>query len=501
MTILIFNIVCIFFLYKIKYIIFHIMSSTNIALIIFRCDLSIIDNLAVFDAIQNKHNNILFMVLINPEQFYINKKNKNYFSEKARDFFAMATKNLNNEIITVTKNKNNLIMLIEKKNTLIDFCLKFSIKYVYWNKLFSIYSIERDNNNKQILESHNINVIENLNHYYITPIYYNKIYKVFSAFYKFYSKNIINNIKYNNEIVFTNNITDIHYDFNILKIKPNIDYELFIEPSTKKANLLIKEFKQSDKKLISFLSKHIQFGVAGSIRFYYHQLKEKKDFVRQLFWRSFYISVQQFKCSEFYSPKIYNILDNRYNKIKWINDIHEAKRFWNAETGYPYLDSHIRMLHQTGYNFNLARLNLLCCAIKILAFDPFSDLEWAPQTTYSKFLGDCSAPQMIGNLSWVIGIYDINFGRFTSGKIYGRIFMYAIRMKDNNEFELDFQVIRKYLPELKNISNKDICKWHKFTDEQRKKMLGENIKTYPYQLLFNYEDNINRWKNKLANFK
>jgi hypothetical protein len=32
-------------------------------------------------------------------------------------------------------------------------------------------------------------------------------------------------------------------------------------------------------------------------------------------------------------------------------------------------------------------------------------------------------------------------------------------------------------------------------------MLGENIKTYPYQLLFNYEDNINRWKNKLANFK
>ena len=473
----------------------------NNALVIFRCDLSITDNLALYDALQNNHNNILFLILINPEQFYKNNSNKNYFSEKARDFFALATKNLNNEITSITKNNNNLIMLIEKKNTLIEFCLKYNITSVYWNKLFSDYSIKRDESNIHILKKNNIQVFENINHYYIVPIKHNKIYKVFSAFYKYYSKSKIDTIKYNLNFSNTKNITNIKFNFNILNIKPNINYHLYIEPTTNKSNELIKTFNNSNKTLISFLSKHIQFGIAGSIRYYYHAMKNKKDFIRQLFWRSFYISVQQYRCSLFYSPQVYQILDNRYNKIKWINDQVEAKHFWYATTGYPYLDAHIRMLHDTGYNYNMARLNLLCCAIKILAFDPFIHLEWAPQMAYSKFLGDCASPQMMGNLFWIIGIYDVNFNRFTSGKIYGRIFMYAIRMKDNNDFELDFQVIRKYLPELKNISNKDICKWHKFTDEQRKKMLGEYVKTYPYQLLFNYEDNINRWKNKLANFK
>ena len=70
-----------------------------------------------------------------------------------------------------------------------------------------------------------------------------------------------------------------------------------------------------------------------------------------------------------------------------------------------------------------------------------------------------------------------------------------------NEFELDFQVIRKYLPELKNVSNKDVCKWHTFTDDERKKMLGEYAKTYPHKLLFDYSVNTLRWKNKIANFK
>jgi len=476
--------------------------TNNNALIIFRCDLSIVDNLSIYDALQYKFDNILFLVLINPEQFYLNNKNKNYFSEKARDFFALATINLNNEIYNITNKKNNLILLIENnKNALLDFCKKYSITSVFWNKLFSIYSLNRDNYNKNILEKNNIKVFENYNHYYITPIDNNKIYKVFSAFYKFYSKNKINDIKYNNEIAFTKNITNISFDFKILNIKPNFNYSLFIEPSTKKAIELISDFKNSNKKLISFLSKHIQFGVAGSIRFYYHQLKNKKDFIRQLFWRSFYISVQQYKCPEFYSPVVYNILDNRYNKIKWINDQIEAKKFWNAQTGYPYLDAHIRMLIETGYNFNMARLNLLCCVIKILAFDPFSNLEWAPQTAYSRLLGDCSAPQMMGNLSWILGVWDSGHFRFTSGKIYGRVFMYAIRMKDNKEFELDFHVIRKYLPELKNVSNKDICKWHTFTDEERKKMLGEYTKTYPHKLLFDYSANSIRWKNEIANFK
>jgi deoxyribodipyrimidine photolyase len=127
------------------------------ALIIFRCDLSIIDNLCIYDAIQHKHNNILFLILINPEQFYLNNKNKNYFSQKARDFFALATINLNNEIYTITNKKNNLILLIEEnKFTLINFCKKYSIHSVYWNKLFSIYSINRDNTNKKILEDNNI---------------------------------------------------------------------------------------------------------------------------------------------------------------------------------------------------------------------------------------------------------------------------------------------------------------------------------------------------------
>ena len=193
------------------------------ALIIFRCDLSIIDNLCIYDAIQHKHDNILFLLLINPEQFYLNNKNKNYFSEKARNFFALALINLNNEIYNITNKKNNLILLIEhNNNTLIDFCKKYSINSVYWNKLYSIYSLNRDSHNKQILEKNNIKVFENLNHYYITPIDHNKIYKVFSAFYKFYSKTKINNIKFNNEITSTKNITNINFYFCLMFLFQNL---------------------------------------------------------------------------------------------------------------------------------------------------------------------------------------------------------------------------------------------------------------------------------------
>jgi deoxyribodipyrimidine photolyase len=471
-------------------------------LIIFHNDMNVEnDNLSISTALK-ECDNILFLMLIRSDQIYLNEHNKNYFSEKALSFFLLATKNLNEEIENLTKKKNNLIMLIEEEHTLINFCKKHNITNVYWNKTFSEYSIKRDTYYKKELEKINIIVKENEDHYYLIPQNPDKQYKVFSAYLKFYSKQKIPELK-ENDISKTQNYTKIKYDFSILKLKQKLetDYELYLEPTTKKALELIKDFNSSKKDLVSYLSKFIQFGVGGSIRWYAMMLKKKKRLIVQLYWRSFYTNISQYQCNVFNSPQIYKILDNRYNHIKWINNQNEAKMFWNANSGYLYLDAHIRMLHATGYNYNMSRLVIICTAIKILGFDPFSKLEYAPQTAYSRLLGDCSSCLMVGNILWILGIYDTGFNRFTKGLIYGRTFLAPIRMKDNKEFELDFMIIRKYIPEVKHLSNKEICKWHKYKDEERKKILGDNCKTYPYKLLFNFEENVNRWKNHLANFK
>jgi deoxyribodipyrimidine photo-lyase len=472
----------------------------SIGLVIHHTDLSVNDNLCVNNAIEDKCDNILFLMLIRPDQIYLNEHNKHYFSSKACSIFLEATKNLNSEILSLTKNKNNLIMLIEKENTLVDFCKKNKITNVYWNKTFSEYSVRRDTHYKKELENINIKVKENDDHYYIVPQEPDKQYKVFSAYLKHYSKKKIPELKQNN-ISHTENYTKIKYDFSILKVKLETDYDMYIEPTTKKALELIKDFNSSKKELVSFLSKHIQFNIGGSIRWYAHMLKQKKRLIIQLFWRSFYTNIGQYQCNIFNSPQIYNILDPRYNKIKWINNQNEAKQFWNAQSGYLYLDAHIRMLHATGYNYNMARLIIMSTAIKVLAFDPFSKLEYAPQTAYSRLLGDCSSALMVGNVLWLIGVYDTGFNRFTKGLLYGRMFLAPIRMKDNKEFELDIQVIREYIPEVKHLNNKEICKWHTYNDSQRKELLRDNIKTYPNKLLFNFEDNVKRWKNHLANFK
>ena len=110
-------------------------------LVIFHCDFVIDDNYSITTALK-ENDNVLFLLLINPEQIYQNKQNEKYFSKKASDFFCLASINLNEEIKKASKGKNELLMIIEDdKFYLPNFCEKNNIQNVYWNKLYSIYSI------------------------------------------------------------------------------------------------------------------------------------------------------------------------------------------------------------------------------------------------------------------------------------------------------------------------------------------------------------------------
>jgi deoxyribodipyrimidine photo-lyase len=201
------------------------------------------------------------------------------------------------------------------------------------------------------------------------------------------------------------------------------------------------------------LSGYLKFGCI-SIREVYEEMKKQKMeiLIRQLYWRSYFFVLSRFVHIG------YEHSDPFFANIHWRNDEDEAKQMWvEARTGFPVIDACVRELITTGYLHNRGRLLVANFSIKMLHIDPFHP-HWGGQVVFSRLLLDNCYANNFGNWNNALGPYDLPGFRFgKKGTRSGRIFRDIVKFQ---KWDRTLAYIRKYIPELSGVPDKDIYRWN-----------------------------------------
>lgn len=160
------------------------------------------------------------------------------------------------------------------------------------------------------------------------------------------------------------------------------------------------------------------------------------DYIRELFWREFYNYIlYHFPKSEFE-----NFLDIN---PKWQNDEKVFEKWRTGQTGVPIIDAAMRYLNQTGLMHNRLRMITASFLTKNLLID----WKWGEKYFAQKLL-DYEASSNIGSWQWAASTG-------ADAAPYFRIFNPYIQ---SAKFDPDAIFIKQIIPELKNLSAKDIHK-------------------------------------------
>jgi len=191
-------------------------------------------------------------------------------------------------------------------------------------------------------------------------------------------------------------------------------------------------------KKTSELSASIKFGCV-SIREVYKALHSKTGLIRQLYWRDFYANILY----EF--PRVIgHSLKEKYDKIHWHHNSNWFKKWCDGETGFPIVDAGMRQMNQTGYMHNRARLIVASFLVKTLLID------WREGEKYfAKTLTDYDVANNNGNYQWIAS-------SGADSQPYFRIFN---PWRQAEQYDPKCEYIKQWVPELKDVPNKDIFKW------------------------------------------
>lgn len=423
------------------------------SLFIFRRDLRYIDNIGLINACKNSIN-VYTIFIFTPEQV---KKN-NYKSDRSVLFMIESLQNLK-------KNIPNLHLFYGTNEDVLKNIFKnININCIFYNKDYTPYSKYRDNIIINISKKYNINVIETQDYYLYEPGSIlnntNQIYKKFTPYYnKAIHINVDTPSKYKCINIKNMNMKKIKDDYSIslkyaenLFINKSIKNNIFNggrDEALKKLNK-IKNLSHYDKNrnFLSYnttnLSPYVKFGNI-SIREFYHKIKKlfglKHDLIRQLIWREFYINILNS-----YPYVLEKSFKQKYNKMKWNNNIKLIDAWKQGNTGFPIVDASMRNLNNTGYISNRSRLIVSNFLVKIL----FVDWKIGEKYFATKLI-DYDPASNNGNWQWVAGTG-------TDSQPYFRILNPWTQSKKYDE---DTSYIKKWIPELKNVPPQDIHNWYK----------------------------------------
>lgn len=451
------------------------MTNQNIGIFIFRKDLRLHDNLALIE-LSKKCDKIIPIYIFDNYQIDITDHNKYYRSNNAVQFLCESLIDLNKQL------DNNLTCFKGDTLSILEQIIKTFFKHenniiIGFNKDYTKYAIKRDTLIFNLLQKYKIESV-NVDHDHTLIPFENMIksnnmgYMVYGAFYKNAIKTKVNNPIKN---IFKKYFKYSLLDFNRISI--NEFNKLYKENkyiaqhggrtiALKKINnnSVYKDYSKN-RDYLDFntyqVSAALNFGCV-SIREFYHIIKSNIDIKKQLYWRDFY------NCILRYIPNANSyslMIDPRFNKVKWPN----SPKYWNklmeSKTGFLIIDAAMRELIKTGYIGNRVRLILGTFWIKYLLINPLH-AKYGSQVGFSQFLVDCNTSQNKLNHQWFTDL-DLSGRRFAKkgcNSLTGR--MMRIDNDVIKKFDPDCNYIKQWLPELKDIPNKDLYKWN--TEIQKK---------------------------------
>lgn len=191
---------------------------------------------------------------------------------------------------------------------------------------------------------------------------------------------------------------------------------------------------------------HLRFGTL-SIRQTILELPEHSDvYLSELIWREFFMQIL------FHFPKVKNHnFKSKYDTIPWRNNEEEFSKWCNGQTGYPMVDAGMRELNATGHMHNRVRMitaGFLCKHLLI-------DWQWG-EAYFAEKLLDYELSANNGNWQWAAGTG-------CDAAPYFRIFNPTTQIQ---RFDKELKYIRKWIPELDELTYPKPIVDHKFARER-----------------------------------
>ncbi|MFK7964500.1 MAG: deoxyribodipyrimidine photo-lyase [Burkholderiaceae bacterium] len=219
----------------------------------------------------------------------------------------------------------------------------------------------------------------------------------------------------------------------------------------------------------SYLSIHLRFGtvsVRECARLAQRTMmaepaaaKGAQVWLSELIWRDFY-----FQILHHFPHVVERSFRPEYDKIQWVQDEELFQAWCEGQTGYPLVDAAMAQINQTGYMHNRLRMIVASFLTKDLG------IHWQKGEAYfAEKLNDFDLSANNGGWQWAAS-------SGCDAQPYFRIFN---PVTQSQRFDPRGRFIRRYLPELDDLSDKQIhAPW--LTSETELASKGIELgKTYP----------------------
>ncbi len=444
---------------------------------LFHRDLRLVDNTTLIHQLKETKELTTPIFIFPPEQ--IDKKKNKYFSNNSVKFMIECLHELSDDI----KDKGGKIYFFKGDTikVLNEINKQIKISSIGFNIDYTPYAKFRDNQIREFCKENNIKCYEKEDYvlYDIidgTTLKQNgEPYLVFTPFYKFCMNNLnvrpidkfnkfkFKKVNFENKYLIDEKEIDNFYEEN-----DNVNLLAPLVRGGRDNGLKIlsrlDNFKDYEKcrdiltYKTTFLSAYNKFTPISIREVYFKMvssLGKSSGLVRELHWRDFYLNIV------YYFPHILQgqvkglqgqvkgknkSLKEEYDKIKWSYNKNNFEKWCNGETGFPIIDSAMRQLNQSGYMHNRMRMVVSSFLTKDLHID------WLLGEQYFATKLVDYEPTM-NNQGW-----QWSTGNGADPQPYFRIFnpwTQAIK------YDPDCEYIKKWLPELKDVDNKDILSWDK----------------------------------------
>lgn len=478
----------------------------NVHVFIFRRDLRIHDNLALYNLVAKVKpgtDYILPLFIFNAKQ--IDPKSNKYFNKNSVEFMIQSLMSLNEDLqgklfLQHTDTTDiDVLESIKKKLHQLRKPSKAVLASVSFNMDYTPFAIQRDEDIQKWCRNHSIDC-HTAEDYTLLPINTlltksGTFFSVYTPFYKNFmtqhsnvpeSKNIdsnllVNKLLYPKPLVVHGSIKPqaMHaYYFN----EPNL--LLYVKGGRQNGLAILNKIKQGtyreyDKERdypfldkTTRLSAYLKFGCI-SIREAYHTIKQAygvtHGLIRELVWREFY------SCITFNRPRVLEAqigkknlpFREKYDDFPWKNNKQEWQLFVQAKTGFPFIDAGIKMLYATGFCPNRLRMVLAMFATKDLMTDPVIFEKW-----FAQHLVDYDPSSNSGGVLW-------SSSTGCDSQPYFRIFSPVLQTQ---RYDPEALFIKTWIPELASVSTKDILNWDN-AHSKYKQQAQEGIINYPSPML------------------
>lgn len=418
----------------------------SLSLFIFRRDLRLADNTALIEAAKNSEK-VLPCFIFDPRQI----DDQPYRSQHAVQFMLESLEDLSKQL---EKKNGKLFIFYDQPEDVIKKLKKdIDIDAVYLNEDYTPFSRKRDKHIKR--ECEKLKIVWNSFHDTLlhapdvvlkddgTP------YTVFTPFYKkAQTISVTTPQKFPKVDWYTKKTTNEVNDWQ-KKFLQESNEELAVRGGRDQALKILKHIEKyknykkerdipADGKTTQ-LSAYHKFGCVSVREVYARtaaQLGESHELIRQLYWRDFFTQIA------YHFPRVFgSAYQEKYDALEWKNDKKKFDAWCEGKTGFPIVDAGMRQLNQTGYMHNRARMIVASFLVK----DLHVDWRWG-EKYFAQQLIDYDPAVNNGSWQWAASTG-------TDAQPYFRIFNPWLQQK---KFDPDCVYIKKWVPELENISASEI---------------------------------------------